>query len=210
MGTPLMFNVEARNVKQSKNMKAEELKSKIQFESCDVGHNLAMITGKLEVQAVMEYDRRQIEAYRTCDRALDEIKERLREMIMRQIYADQRHELYDALVELFKADPMDYSAMSTAREKILTAAKRQRATESPLAESIAADQRTEGSSSANGSVRSYKLQCAIEWSKMDGYKNETRIEEAYSAQDAVFQASHSLRHWPHTIQSVAPTAKLTP
>lgn len=108
-------------------MKAEELKSKICFESCDVGHSLTMITGKLEVQAVMEYDRRAIEAYQDSARALDAIKEQIREMIMRHIYDDQRHELYDALMELFKAAPMDYSAMAAAREKILNAAKRQRA-----------------------------------------------------------------------------------
>lgn len=108
-------------------MKAEELKSKIQFESRDVGRNLTMITGKLEVHAVMEYDRREIETYRNGDHALDEIKEHLREMIMRHIYDDQRHELYDALMELFKAAPMDYSAMAAAREKIMHAAKRQRA-----------------------------------------------------------------------------------
>lgn len=101
------------------NMKAEELKSKIQFESHDVGHNLAMIAGKLEVHAVMEYDQRAIE----FSRDLDEIKERIREMIMRRIYDDQRHELYDALMELFESSPMDYSAMSAAREKILNAAK---------------------------------------------------------------------------------------
>lgn len=108
-------------------MKAEELKSKIQFESRDVGHNLTMITGKLEVHAVMEYDRLAIEAYQNSSRAVDEIKEQIREMIMRHIYDDQRHELYDALMELFKAAPMDYSAMAAAREKILNAAKRQRA-----------------------------------------------------------------------------------
>ena len=108
-------------------MKADELKSKIQFESRDVGHNLTMITGKLEVHAVMEYDRRAIESYQNSARALDEIKEQIREMIMRHIYDDQRHELYDALMELFKAAPMDYSAMAAAREKILHAAKRQRA-----------------------------------------------------------------------------------
>lgn len=107
-------------------MKAEELKSKIHFESYDVGNNLTMITGKLEVHAVMEYDRRAIEAFHSAG-VLDEIKERIREMIMRRIYDDQRHELYDAMNELFNAAPMDYSAMAAAREKILSAAKRQRA-----------------------------------------------------------------------------------
>jgi hypothetical protein len=108
-------------------MKAEELKSKIQFESRHVGNNLTMITGKLEVHAVMEYDRNAIESHQNSDRALAKIKERIREMIMRHIYDDQRHELYDALMELFKSAPMDYSAMAGAREKILNAAKRQRA-----------------------------------------------------------------------------------
>ena len=102
-------------------MKAEELKSKIQFKSLDVGHNLTMITGTIEVHASMEYDRR----YQNI--ALDEIKEQMREMIMRHIYDDQRHELYNALDELLKASPLDYSALSAAREKILHAAKHQSA-----------------------------------------------------------------------------------
>lgn len=106
-------------------MKSEELKSKIQFESHDVGHNLTIIIGKLEVRAVVLHDRHQIEAHQNSGRALDEIKERIREMIMRHIYDDQRRELYDALMELFNAAPMDYSAMAAAREKILHAAKRQ-------------------------------------------------------------------------------------
>ncbi len=106
-------------------MKAEELKSKIQFESREVGHNLTMITGKLQVHAVMGFDRSAIEA-QSSDRVLEEIKEQIREMIMRHIYDDQRNELYDALMELSKAAPMDYSAMAAAREKILNAAKRQR------------------------------------------------------------------------------------
>jgi hypothetical protein len=69
-------------------MKTEELKSKICFEGRDVGHNQTMITGKLEVRAVMKYDRRAIEFYQNGARALDEIKEQIREMIVRHIYDD--------------------------------------------------------------------------------------------------------------------------
>jgi len=104
-------------------MKADELKSKIQFESRDVSHNLTMITATVQVHAIMEYDQNEVAR---IPKALDDIKEQLREMVMRHIYDDQRRDLYDALMELFVAAPMDMSAMSAAREKILNAARRQK------------------------------------------------------------------------------------
>lgn len=106
-------------------MKAEELKSKIQVETQDAESNQVRIVGKLEVRAVMYYDRQALALSQDAGAVLDEIKERIREMIMRHIYDDQRRELSDALLELFKANPLDYSAMEAARNKILKAAKRQ-------------------------------------------------------------------------------------
>lgn len=105
-------------------MNAEALKAKIEFKSRDIGHNLTMLTGTLEVHGRIDYDRQAIAGYEKS--ALDECKEVIRETIMRQLYDDQRRELYDALDELFMAHPMDYTAMAAAREKVLLAAKRQR------------------------------------------------------------------------------------
>lgn len=115
--------VVGRTSNETKNMKAQDLKSKIQFCSEEVSHNRVMITASVEVHAVMEYDKQAVAGIPT---AIDDIKDRLREMIMRHIYDDQRAELYDALMDLFKASPMDYAAMDAARGRILDAAKRQR------------------------------------------------------------------------------------
>jgi len=104
-------------------MKAEELKSRIQFGIEDDDRNLIKVTGRLELNAIVVYDRRSIEASRDPARSLDAIKERICETIMREIYDDQRNELEAAIIELFKANPTDYRMMEAAHKRIMKAAR---------------------------------------------------------------------------------------
>jgi hypothetical protein len=107
-------------------MTADELKSRIRFERREVGVGLLIVTATLELSATMEIDRRCLDGYSDSHRVLNEIEDKLRETLIRRIYEDQRHDLYDALMDLFKVSPMDFTALSAARERALKAARMQR------------------------------------------------------------------------------------
>ncbi len=105
-------------------MKPEELKSKINFSFKDDGPR-TRVTATLVIGSSLEYDRREIASYNNGNRAIDEIKERLREEIIRELYEDQRRGMHDALMDLAMCNPVDFSAQAAAREKVFQMAKRQ-------------------------------------------------------------------------------------
>jgi hypothetical protein len=104
-------------------MKADELRSNIQFKRHDVGPNRTTLIGTLEVHASIDYTAE----FAKHPGALDEIKEQIRERIMRHLYDDQRAALDDALRDLLKAQgAMNYAAQSAACEKLMNAARCQK------------------------------------------------------------------------------------
>ena len=103
-------------------MTAKELKSRIKFESIDVGYSDAMLNGSLTLKASIQYDKNYSIGH---ERAMEELKERVVKMMMRQIYEDQRRDLIHPIMELFKIDPRNYNALAEVKKKILLAAKYQ-------------------------------------------------------------------------------------
>lgn len=104
-------------------MNPEDLRSKITFESRPVECGRVMLTAKLALWQSCIYDKIAFESYAHLDDAVEEIKERLREEMMRRIYEDRRGELYEALNELLSAGWRTKEQMLAA-EKILQIAKR--------------------------------------------------------------------------------------
>lgn len=60
-----------------------------------------------------------------------------------------------------------------------------------------------GFGGAHCSARSYRVRVWIEYTTSPGEEMDI-ITMAYTAEDAVFQVRHSMRHWKHTIHGVEP------
>lgn len=103
-------------------MTAEELESKIQFSVVRVDPHRDRLIGKLVVRGEIMFDHNL--SIRT-DMVLNEARKAVAELIMRHLYEDQRRALWEAIDELFLANPMDYREINAARERILKAAHRQ-------------------------------------------------------------------------------------
>lgn len=104
-------------------MKAEELKSKIRFEVTESGMGLATLTGRLEICETINYDARALQRFGGTARAVEEMKEHVREVLVRRVYEDQRRELLKASFELIQAVRSDRSAIESAESRLLKAAK---------------------------------------------------------------------------------------
>lgn len=107
-------------------MKAEDIKDSIQISRQSIGDNTILFTGTLKIEVSMLFDKREIESCRDQDKVIESIEGELRERVMRNLYEDQRNELYDAIMGLIMADPYDREALREAQEKLLLAANRQK------------------------------------------------------------------------------------
>lgn len=104
-------------------MSAEELEKHIEFEETELeNRNARKITASIKVSTYIIFAKD--EEKRLPD-IVDRVKTELKERIMRKIYADQRHKMYESLANLFCASPFDIEAIRTAQNNLLKAAKRQ-------------------------------------------------------------------------------------
>lgn len=102
-------------------MNIDELIANINFEEQAVGKLNVLVKARLELGAITSVNRREYD--------IADVKNRVRELLARQIlrrlYDDQRAALYNAVMDMMRADPFDSAAMTAAREKLLTAAMHQ-------------------------------------------------------------------------------------
>jgi len=103
-------------------MTAEQIKSKIEFATTETADRIVCITGGIQFRAGMTYNAG-LEAQHS--RALEEIKERLKEIILRELYEDQRRELYEAVDGLIYGAPFGRS-FTEAADRLMKAARYQR------------------------------------------------------------------------------------
>ena len=103
-------------------MKESDIRSAIKITSHDVGDNLVMLMGTLELTGTMTYDKNAGSQTLIDKHCREEVVERL----MRLIYEDQRQEMWLAIQDLIMVNPMDFQALTEAREKLMKAAMRQK------------------------------------------------------------------------------------
>ena len=106
-------------------MNAEELKSKIGFKSKTIADRIVSVTGEITISATLNCCVELSKCYRVDVDHIEDIKERIRLMILRSIYDDQRIKFYEAIDELMSAGSYDYNAIAKARENFLKIAKYQ-------------------------------------------------------------------------------------
>lgn len=107
-------------------MTAEELQNKIEFRIEETPYGIRKMAGKLVVHGSVSFDKATAN-----DVVMDWARKEVTELIMRCLYKDQRRELYEAIDQLLVADHFDYQKISAARERILSAARRQSPVEAP-------------------------------------------------------------------------------
>lgn len=106
-------------------MNAEELKSKIGFKSKTIADHIVSVTGEITISATLNCCVELSKCYRGDVDRIEDIKERIRLIILKSIYDDQRNKLCEAIEKFMMVEPFDYHSMSKAREEILKAAKYQ-------------------------------------------------------------------------------------
>ena len=116
------LNAVVRHERTTKTMKESEIKNAIKVTTHPVGDNLVMVMASIECHATMTYDKN------AGSESLMEkhCREEVVEMLMRHIYEDQRQEMWTAIQDLIMVNPMDFQALTAARERLMKAAMRQK------------------------------------------------------------------------------------
>ena len=104
-------------------MKAEDLEKSITFRDVRHTDQYHVLTARLEVGAMLTYS---VDEIKDHPEAIAYMREKLSETIMRRIYDDQREMFYEAMMDFYKTNPMDYTALDEARAKLLKVAMRQK------------------------------------------------------------------------------------
>lgn len=118
--------VETNSVQEKEDeeeMTIEKLKSQIQFSEHEAMYGRRTIRATIEISSERTYDP---DAFKDTDDLIKQIKEELRISILNRLYEDQRVELSDAIMELRRANPMDYGAVGRSFERIMRAARFQK------------------------------------------------------------------------------------
>lgn len=108
--------------KPTNTMTAQDIKSKIRFQTTPIFNGRVILTGTLNLSAVLECDTETFQHHRADQEA------RIQDMILRCVYEDQRNELAEAIMELMAAAPMDCNAIDAARCRIMKSARFQQPT----------------------------------------------------------------------------------
>ena len=108
-------------------MKESDIRSAIKITSHDLGDNLVMLMGTLELTGTMTYDKNAGSQTLIDKHCREEVVERL----MRLIYEDQRQEMWTAIQDLIMVNPIadGFQALTEARERLMKAAMRQKPTD---------------------------------------------------------------------------------
>ena len=103
-------------------MKESEIRNAIKITTHEVGDNLVMLMASVECHATMTYDKNAGNIMLIDKHCREEVTERL----MRYIYEDQREAMWTAIQNLIMVSPMDFQALTEARERLMKAAMRQK------------------------------------------------------------------------------------
>ncbi len=102
-------------------MNAEEIRAKIGFKFDPSSRGTTRVIGSILFSAGVTVDNNILH----FGNAIEASKDSVREKILRNIFEDQRRELYEALADLTRAIPLYDLAIQDAMERLLKAAKYQ-------------------------------------------------------------------------------------
>jgi predicted GNAT family acetyltransferase len=103
-------------------MTIKELKDKIRFRTQDDGA-IIHLEARLACGVEEAIDRQ--EYFRLSSRQMDEVKEDLREMLIRRLYDDIGREMHEAIMELHHRSPNDFRGYHEQIDKILALSRYQ-------------------------------------------------------------------------------------
>lgn len=103
-------------------MTPEDLIPLVRFHKEETATGAMLVTALLTISQSITVDTR----YETDKIPQKAARQFLVETLFRQLYEDQRFELYEALDEFERCNPMDFSGMEEAKKKIFKAARFQK------------------------------------------------------------------------------------